>query len=374
MRPTNNPHLYIQSNSPGELTAWVRPVVNTFKQHHPTGRVTLLLTPCQYATGEELVCAGQLDGVDDVLAPKETIRLLLSFHLRQPQPSGVVLCLGGDPMYTKLFAKKFKLKSAIYTHHSCQLSGFDWQFMRADIGDLMAESIQLDAHDTTPLAPFNLTPGEYTLFLCGSRPQHFFNLVPIMQQTVRHMCQLDPNFMPVLLVSPFIRDDAFDALTQRVDLSDFVIVRGQPSLPFIKHAKFVVTIPGTNTAQAGYLGTPGAMLLPLNHPEALILDGLPGLIGKLPLIGRPFLWGLIRMMVAINKKKGHFYALPNQQLKRDVFAEIVGVLDPQVLAEQLVGLCHDKVELQQRRKALDAFSSPQVPSQQIISTTIDSST
>ena len=46
-------HLIIQANSPGEIAAWVFPIVQTFKKICPESIITLCLVPCQYASRNE---------------------------------------------------------------------------------------------------------------------------------------------------------------------------------------------------------------------------------------------------------------------------------------------------------------------------------
>jgi lipid-A-disaccharide synthase len=46
-----------------------------------------------------------------------------------------------------------------------------------------------------------------------------------------------------------------------------------------------ITIPGSNTAEMAGLGLPMVVALPLNKPESLPLEGIPGLIGRIPVFG-----------------------------------------------------------------------------------------
>ncbi|MBM3273959.1 MAG: lipid-A-disaccharide synthase, partial [Candidatus Sericytochromatia bacterium] len=43
--------IIIISNAPGELAAWVRPVVGDLRKRHPEARITVALVPCPYASG-----------------------------------------------------------------------------------------------------------------------------------------------------------------------------------------------------------------------------------------------------------------------------------------------------------------------------------
>ena len=98
-------HLIIQSNSPGEIAAWVKPIVTAFKQRHKKSFVTLCLVPCQYASGQEKAVGLRINGVDQVMSPLETIKFMLGRNtFISNSVTGHVLCLGGDPLYTRFLS------------------------------------------------------------------------------------------------------------------------------------------------------------------------------------------------------------------------------------------------------------------------------
>ena len=359
---TNNLVLYIQSNSPGEITAWIPPIIREFKGQFPSGIVTLLLTPCQYASGEEMAVSSAIPGIDHILTPKQTLQLLFKYPFVRPHTNSAIICLGGDPVYSRLFAFKYKLKSAIYTHRSITTHhGFDYCFSRRIHGDLMLEHFR-SISTSQWTRPIN---EDYCLFLCGSRPQHFFNLLPIIQRTVRIIKKSRPNFQAVLLVSPFINSDRFNQFSSTHDLSDFIIVRDSNQSLYISFARLVVTIPGTNTLQIGALNTPAIVLVPLNNPKALIFDGLAGLIGKIPIICHIFLFFMAHSLAFFNRRTGFLYSLPNQILNQSVFTEIVGILRPKSLAKAILNRFTDTAYLNNARTALADIDSPPIASTMI---------
>ena len=114
--PSNNPHIFIQSNSPGELSAWAAPIARTLKQQNPHCFITLYLVPCQYATGQEEAVARSIPNIDDVIPVKESLKTLLSFKKVPTQSKkGAVLYCGGDPFYIKRMAKKTTFPAYAYT-------------------------------------------------------------------------------------------------------------------------------------------------------------------------------------------------------------------------------------------------------------------
>ena len=62
----------------------------------------------------------------------------------------------------------------------------------------------------------------------------------------------------------------------------------------------MVSLPGTNTAEAFYMSLPVLMVLPLNHPEKFVFDGLFQLLFKIPLLGRFLRRFLVRLMLLKN--------------------------------------------------------------------------
>ena len=121
--------------------------------------------------------------------------------------------------------------------------------------------------------------------MSGSRPEHFIHLIPILIETVKHIKKSKPEFKALLSISPFINQSIISDVKSKHDLSDFIISHA-PSIDLMAIATFIVTIPGTNTAEIAYLGKPMLLIVPLNRPELLQFDGLLGLLGNLPIIGK----------------------------------------------------------------------------------------
>ena len=64
-------------------------------------------------------------------------------------------------------------------------------------------------------------------------------------------------------------------------------------------AKGLITIPGTNTAEAAYCGTAFTVMVPLNKPKVLTLKGTAHYISKIPLIG----YIIRKIAIIIHNKK-----------------------------------------------------------------------
>ncbi|MCP4049123.1 MAG: hypothetical protein GY730_00220, partial [bacterium] len=199
---------------------------------------------------------------------------------------------------------------------------------------------------------YGLENRKYCLFFCGSRKQHFMNLIPLMRDAVNLIKSEDKNFSPVLLVSPFISDQDFKAAGDEFDLSDFIVLRGD-SLELMSISDFLVTIPGTNNAEAMYMNLPMLVFLPLNRPELIILDGVAGLIGNLPFAGR-----IIKtIIVMIMAKRKMYYSLPNRVAGKGIVPEIIGVVDAEIIAKEICKYYYDKDQLKKIKKNLSCFNN-----------------
>ncbi|MFM7192875.1 MAG: lipid-A-disaccharide synthase, partial [Microcystaceae cyanobacterium] len=94
--------IVILSNGPGEVTTWVKPVVQALRERlgHDRDRlrISVLLSPCPHAMGNEAQVVQKYPEVDRVLTSRDFFAFLLrgytpeNWDWRSP---GVVLFLGG---------------------------------------------------------------------------------------------------------------------------------------------------------------------------------------------------------------------------------------------------------------------------------------
>lgn len=344
-------YLLIQTNSPGELTAWVRPIVETFKRIVPNSHIILFLTPCPYASGQEQMQAAQIGGVDAVMTWDQTLKQLLGLpYFKKKYLKGAVLFLGGDPFYSQLLGFKYRLPVYGYTDRRQRLGLFYRHvFYQHVVGDLMAERARaLIKTREDVLKEHQLPDSEYAVFFCGSRPQHFELFFPFMLETVKEILVYHPNFSPLFVISPFIQDRLVDQIRAQHAIPESLRIVRADSLEMLRIASLLITLPGTNTAEAMYLGVPMLIFVPLNNPERIILDGLVGLLGKLPVIGK--LW--MKLVVSILKKQNRFYSLPNRLAGRQIVPEIVGELESKYVARVIMDWYLDKARLAAMRDAL----------------------
>ncbi len=329
---TNDFHLVLQANSPGELSAWAIPIAQTFKRLIPNAYITLYLVPCQYATGHEYGVAQHCEWIDEVYKVSDTFRTLFGLSpFTKRAKSGAILYLGGDPFYTRWMRLRFGFKAYGYTEHRHDLGWlFEHTFYRHQDGDLMAASIQMTTFDKDAiLAQYQLPDRPYILMLPGSRLPHFNAFFPMCwdaSMSLIQACDADV----IIGISPYVDDETLSQVIGSCSHDRIHCLKGN-ALEFMHLALAMLSLPGTNTAQAMYMKTPMFTACPLNDPSLLILDGLAGFCNRLPLIGQL----LQRFLVYRLQKRTPFSSLPNRIANRKVVPEYIGVIKPGQLAGEM---------------------------------------
>ena len=120
VNPTNTqtPHnlstsidILILSNGPGELCTWVKPVVQELRQRFGEGqyRISVVLSPCPNASGQESEIARSYPEVDRVQDATYFFRFLLWGKTEARwdwRSKGIVLFLGGDPLFPVILGRR----------------------------------------------------------------------------------------------------------------------------------------------------------------------------------------------------------------------------------------------------------------------------
>ena len=232
--------LIIQTNSPGELSSWVTSVCETCKIHFPETEITLFLTPCQYATGQEKEKGKTLPLVKKVYSPKETIHHLLSWPwFSKPSKKGAILFLGGDPIYSQLLGLKHRFPVYGYTEGKKSLGlFFKHTFTQKEVGHLMADCLSSGAIDRSNiLSRLQLEDKPYTLFFTSSRPKQFQALFPLLCQTIQEIRALKPEFYPIMNISPFITENQLEAAKKETDTTGILFFKVANHNPRHKHRR-----------------------------------------------------------------------------------------------------------------------------------------
>ncbi|MDX2231394.1 MAG: lipid-A-disaccharide synthase [Leptolyngbyaceae cyanobacterium bins.349] len=160
----NSVDILILSNGPGELATWVQPVVKELRQqlgdNRTQVRISIVLSPCTNASGQEVAIARRYPEVDRVQGADSFFRFLLMGQTLENwdwRSRGVVLFLGGDQFFPILIGKRLGYRTVIYAEWEArwQRWGDRYGVMKPDIlsrvsskyahkftvvGDLMAEA------------------------------------------------------------------------------------------------------------------------------------------------------------------------------------------------------------------------------------------
>jgi lipid-A-disaccharide synthase len=373
------------------MAGWVKPLVKVWHSRN-AGPVDLLLLPCAFATGQEERVARELEGVDRVYRPHEYARLLL--RQGRDYRDGALLHLGGDLMYSALLSWRWKLRAWSYMWArpwwNSAFTGFftkdDWgvRWLRKRrvpearihlVGDLVLDAVRQQV--PTPPGPVRRLQISY---LPGSRSVELRSLVPFLLGVHGRLRQRYPDLEGVLHLSPFLPRDEIEPLLQippdplfgglRGELRDGVLQSGDTRLEIatsdgyqrLAQSAMAVSIPGTKTAEAGYLRTPVLTIIPLNRPEHLPSIGLLGLLDFLP--GGNKLKG--KLMLRMKPKIG-LLAHPNILAGRALLPEILDPVEELSLSAAIAQTLESEGLLEEVRSELERlYCWRATPSQAIV--------
>lgn len=333
----------VLTNGPGELWDWARPVIRELKSR--SAEVSLILLPCQFASGEEYRVAEDL-GADKINGPYSLSGTFRAAH-REGRKAEVVLQLGGDLLWGRLAARAGRAPLVCYAYGKKKgLSRCGKVFTafpamaeamggRAEVaGDLVRDSLAMES----PLAVEE--PAEQAvLFFPGSRAAIREFALPFLREMASILKPMAPEWELRVALSPF----APEGEEEKWRGAGFTTARGTKAF---RGVSFAVTQPGTNTLELMYRGVPFCLLVPFASLSKVPLPGLAGMAASLPLAGpRLRSWAL--------KKKGEragLLAWPNRMAKEELAQELKGDFTPQWAAERLTLWLHDEP----RRKALSS--------------------
>ena len=359
--------LILLANSPGEISHWVNYIAKECKKSFKQSDITLFITPCQFASGNETTIARKNKNINKVYSPKESMKIVFTSFVRKKIKLGAILFLGGDPFYARCLGFKYNLPVYGYTEHkNFPKKGFKYVFYKHDIGDLMGDHIlNFKKTKNEIYEKLKLEKKSYLTFLSGSRPEHFEHLIPLYSETIKEI-KKTLDITPILSISSFIKPHLKEKVLAKHDLSNFII-KEVDTRKLIKISEFIITIPGTNTAEIAYMGTPFMVIIPLNEPKTLQFDGLFGLIGNLPILG--VLIKKIIIKVLLSKKR--YFSLPNMMKNREIVPEIIGKLDPKILANEIINQFNKEKQNHTIEHNLKEFKVKDSVSKKIIDYIID---
>ncbi len=393
--------ILILSNGPGEVTTWVRPVVRALRAElgddREKVRISVVLSPCPNASGKEAAIARSYPEVDRVQAPEHFSQFLLwgktaanwAWHRR-----GVVLFLGGDQFFTVVVGRRLGYRTVIYAESEARWLKWIDQFglVRSSIlaqsaqkyadkltvvGDLMAE-VTAETDQSKVTQAWNFPPDtELIGLLPGSKPAKLAQGVPLMLAIAEQIHTARPQTRFAIPVAPTLdlislsqfANPEHNPVLLRVGGKVAKLIAAEPERPYLEteaglrvelwthfpahtllqRCCLCLTTVGANTAELGSLAVPMLVLLPTQQLDAMrAWDGLPGILANLPIVGA----GIATVYNWFILQRLGLLAWPNIWAGKEIVPELVGQLQPQVIAELVLDLLNHPQKLKRMRDDL----------------------
>ena len=381
----------IVSNGPGELTTWVRPLVDALNKinlslsnkNKLNFTIRLVLVPCPNATGKEYQVAKTWNKFELITKSKSFWKLLIKPHSFANWPKkGVVIFLGGDQFWSILLAKRLGYLNITYAEWVSrwpkwtneiaamnvkvkELIPKRYKYKCKVIGDLMAD-IKLNSEIS-----LRNKEKHYIALLPGSKKAKLSVGIPFFLEVADHIAQENQNINLIIPIAPTtdkseylffqsernpiakyysskiktiknIKDSNFDYVIETAKNTKIYLIKKHPCYEILKECDLAITTVGANTAELAAISLPMLVVLPTQHLNMMnAWDGIFGLIGKISFINR--ILTFIVKYFYFKKKK--FFAWPNIKAKRMLVPEMIGNISPKRIAREALLLIKNKDQL-----------------------------
>jgi lipid-A-disaccharide synthase len=406
--------ILILSNGPGEVTTWVRPVVKALRQQLGDDcslvRISVVLSPCPNATGQESAIAKSYPEVDRVQGSEHFFPFLLWGKTAENwdwRETGVVVFLGGDQFFPVVIGKRLGYRTVVYAEWDARWHAWIDRFgvmqskIIADapkkyahkltvVGDLMADvgaGGRGDGEMSSQAKIQNPKPKiELIGLLPGSKPAKLAQGLPLSLAIAECIHAARPQTRFVIPVAPTLNystlsrfaDSEQNPLIQKLgwleaqlivppsDKSDRPFLQTHsglcvelwqsfPAHDLLSQCRLCLTTVGANTAELGSLAVPMLVLLPTQQLDAMrAWDGLPGILARLPGVGyslAKFINCIILQQVVRHKR---LFAWPNIWANQEIVPELLGQLQPQDVAQLVLDYLEHPEKLEEMRSRLRA--------------------
>lgn len=413
--------ILILSNGPGELSTWVQPVVKELRRQlgddRNQVRISVVLSPDANASGQEVAIARRYPEVDRIQGAEHFFPFLLSGKTNENwdwRDRGVVLFLGGDQFFPILIGKRLRYRTVIYAEWEARWHRWGDRFgvMKPEIlkrvnpkyahkftivGDLMAEpggTVEELITQNSKLKTQNLELSSPLVgLLPGSKPMKLALGVPLTLTIANHIHHQRPNVQFVVPVAPSLDLPALATYANSQHNSiihqlgwasaELIMPEDKRSLPYLltemgvkvllwtafpaydqlAQCDLCLTTIGANTAELGALGVPMIVLIPTQQLDIMrAWDGIPGILVNLPGVGA-LMATLINWLAAQHRV---LRAWPNIWAEREIVPELVGKLEPEAIATQVLHYLENSPLLEQMRRDLQSVRGEPGAAQKLV--------
>jgi Lipid-A-disaccharide synthetase len=363
--------LLIVSSGPGEVSTWAVPMGRAAAawaaaRGQPL-TLSLILPPCQFASGQEAAFARRQGVFARVLGPRDCLAVVTGLRRLALAGPGCVLHLGGDLWYSSTLGRRLGVPAFAYVETTL-IRKRAHRFARVFVptqdlaGRLLSDGVRknqiltvgdlrVDAlTQARPRVRGTRTGARVALFP-GSRRWIVQGFLPFLLGVAGVIRRRRPDVAFSLVASPFLPRDVqravLDAHRADMDRLEITIVDGD-DLGAAASADLAITLPGTNTVQLAVLGIPMLVVVPLNRPERIRTEGLSEWIARVPGLGT-----VIKGIMARRFLRQHEpVAWPNREAGRMIVPEMVGRLDPGAVAERALAMLDNRGALDATAQAL----------------------
>jgi len=390
--------LVILSNGPGEITTWVLPIVKQIRSlstiNQENLRISLILSPCPHATGNEVNIARKLPEINRVLGAENFFSFLLwgkTIDNWEWYQRGLVLFLGGDQFFTVVIAKRLGFLSLVYAEWDARWYRYIDYFALMQqsildkipsyfhgkcylVGDLMADITfnNLQNIGSNETIKIGLLP--------GSKSAKLTQGVPFLMAIASYIYKYNSNVEFIIPVAPTITPEILASYGKKennnlieqlgnitgelitinhqlyLQTSDGIkikLITKFPCYEEITQCQLCLTTVGANTAQLGSLTMPMIVLIPTYQLTAMkSWDGILGLLANLPIIGDYFAKLINWIVIQYTVKNKKLYAWPNIWAKKEIVPELIGHLKVEEVGNLVLDLLNNEDKLKQIKSDL----------------------
>ncbi|MDR0653388.1 MAG: hypothetical protein LBG12_08805, partial [Synergistaceae bacterium] len=370
--------IFITANSPGEISGWAVPVIRELRAKIWRCRITIILLPCQYASGEEMALASE-SGADRCLTLGRIKDL-------KKEPGGIarkriLLHLGGDVAFSVYLSKTIKCPLWVYASRP-RWKFFVDRYLVPDgksaerfksggvgerrygiVGNLALDSVVLNETEEETREFLGLTPDAPVMVcLTGSRPIEYTGSLTLFVRVSQIVAERFPDLRVIFPLAPTVREDLIQKTladsgiswigenrVREIDIAQgrtALVVRNM-TLEALNCAKLALAVPGTNNLQAAALLIPFIMVLPFDRADEFPVDGLMGIIPRT----FPGFKRLKRAYIKRMNEKTSVLSLPNKIAGRMIAPEIRGIFRPDMVARMAIGLLESPEKLKEISRA-----------------------